>query len=62
MTALKRPKLARRRRNGGKKENLEQLYLVSGSFPDQTQVLVIYVQTTLKLASFPDSPTLENEH
>ena len=36
LTALKRPKLARRRRNGGKKENLEQLYLVSGSFPDQT--------------------------
>ena len=26
----------RRSRNGVKKENLEQLYLVSGSFPDQT--------------------------
>ena len=32
LTALKRPKLARRGRNGGKKENLEQLYLVSDLF------------------------------
>ena len=32
LTALKRPKLARRGRNRGKKENLEQLYLVSELF------------------------------